>query len=57
MFMLITYTERNLRTGRLETLVSHGVDLSTDRVVTLPPESPAALGARFDQNSGEWVLS
>lgn len=57
MILLITYTETNNRTGRKETLVSHGVNLKTDKAVVLPQETPQSMGARFDRDMGEWLLA
>jgi hypothetical protein len=39
-----------------EFVVSHGVDEDTFENVCLPCEHPKNLGAKFDQNIGEWVL-
>ena len=45
-------------TGEKEFGVSHGVDMITDQIVILPPVShPELLGAKFDQNLGEWVVN
>jgi hypothetical protein len=44
-------------TGEKEFGVSHGVDMNTDQIVILPPVSrPELLGAKFDQQFGEWVI-
>lgn len=56
MIIVITELETNPRTGRMERVVSHGVDTRTDRVVVLPPLQPEQIGAIFDQESGEYVL-
>lgn len=56
--MLVTFRERNSRTGRMETLVSHGVDLDTDKTVITDSETIEVWktrGAVFDHNMGEWV--
>lgn len=56
--MLITMQERNARTGRMETIVSHGVDLDTDKTVITDSETIEVWktrGAVFDTNMGEWV--
>lgn len=52
MIELITVQERNKRTGKMETIVSHGVDTNTGRNVILPCETPQELGAKFDTNHG-----
>lgn len=45
-------------TGEKEFGVSHGVDMNTDQIVILPLVSrPEKLGAKFDQNIGEWVIN
>jgi len=56
MILVITYSVINSRTGIVETLTSHGVDLETDKIVTLPPAPPASLGAMFSNEYGEWIL-
>ncbi|GEM_PF-2712723 len=44
-------------TGEKEFGVSHGVDMITGQYVVLPWVShPELLGAKFDQNIGEWVI-
>lgn len=44
-------------TGEKEFGVSHGVDMATGQSVVLPCVSrPELLGAKFDQNIGEWVI-
>jgi hypothetical protein len=57
--LLVTFTEKNPKTGRVETRVSHGVDLGTDRPVVTDNETIDVyerMGARFDKDMGEWVL-
>ncbi len=56
MIIVITTTERNERSGRMEVLASHGIDQKTDRTVILPCEPPAAIGAVFDDAIGEYVI-
>ena len=55
--IVITTKERNPRTGREQVVVSHGIDMDTDRTVILPCEPPEALGAVFNPEMGEYVLS
>ena len=44
-------------TGEKEFGVSHGIDMNTDQIVILPSVSrPELLGAKFDQQLGEWVI-
>jgi hypothetical protein len=42
--------------GNRRLVTSHGVDLVTDRIVILPNEHPAALGAVLDCVLGEYVI-
>ena len=56
MILLITYTERNETTGRMETIVSHGIDLDTGRTVVLPQERPEQLGGVLDRDFGEYII-
>lgn len=55
MIELITFQERNERTGKMESLVSHGVDTNTGRNVVLPTQTPQELGAKFGPTG--WFLS
>jgi hypothetical protein len=52
---LITMYEKNRSTGKDELIVSHGLDEEM-RVVILPTEHPASLGAVFDEEMREWIL-
>jgi hypothetical protein len=56
--MLLVIVDRvwNERTNRAEEQVSHGIDLDTDRVVTLPSGPPWMIGAKFDIDIGEYTL-
>lgn len=54
--IVITVREKNKTTGKLETIVSHGVDTVTMQNICLPNETPAALGAKYDPEYGEYVL-
>jgi hypothetical protein len=56
MIVLILTREHGHRTGWKENIVSHGVDLDTDKTVILPFEQPLALGAVYNDKLGEWVL-
>lgn len=56
MIIVIVTKERNPRTGRMEEIVSHGVDADTGKTVILSCESPQAIGAVFDSEIGEYVL-
>jgi hypothetical protein len=56
MIIVITSKERNEKTGKVETVVSHGVESETGRAVVLPCETPERIGARFDAELGEYIL-
>lgn len=56
MIIVITSKERNEKTGKVETVVSHGVEAETGRVVVLPCETPERIGAKFNAEFGEFVL-
>jgi hypothetical protein len=56
MILLMTYTERNETTGRVEQFVSHGIDPGYGRTVVLPQERPEQLGGVLDRDFGEYVI-
>jgi len=56
MVMLIVNREEDPGNGRLQLVVSHGIDMETDEVVVMPPVHPRETGAMFDMRLGEWVL-
>lgn len=56
MIVLITIQEKNERTGRTETVVSHGVDFDTGNNVPMSGGSPLSCGAVFNSELGEWVI-
>lgn len=43
-------------TGKFELLVDYAVDIETGINVIVPNTHPAALGAKWDSEIGEWVL-
>jgi hypothetical protein len=53
---VITIRGRNSVTGHVEEIVSHGIDITTDRPVDLIGDTPQSLGAAWDTSRGEWVL-
>lgn len=55
MIVLTTISERNPRTGKIETVVNRAFDLDTGQTVVVPCETPQALGARRHPDHG-WVL-
>lgn len=55
MIQLIVYREKNPKTGRETTLVSHGVNTETGKNVCLPQETPQDIGAKFSNEFG-WYL-
>lgn len=54
--LLITVQERNKDTGKIETLVSHGINTETGRTVITSNEPPRQMGAYFDRDAGEWMI-
>ena len=58
--LLITCTETNKRTGKKETIVSHGIDMDSGKTIILPCDPIEVFvrtcGARFDQDMGEWIM-
>ena len=56
MILLIVHEDLNETAGRMEQIVSHGIDLKTNRTLALPQEHPRLLGAVFDTNLGEYVI-
>ena len=56
MIIVITTQETNPKTGRKESIASHGIDADTGKSVILPNELPGLLGATFDNDIGEWVI-
>lgn len=59
MIILVTTTERNKRTGVMETIVSHGVDHDTLHNVCLscdPLSYYKSIGAVYLPSICEWVL-
>ena len=57
MIIVIANTETNRTTGRKQVIVSHGIDEQTGRHVILPQEPPERIGAVFDANIGEFVIT
>ena len=39
-----------------ELLVSHGIDINTNKLVILPNVPPHEIGCFFDNNIGEYVM-
>lgn len=54
--MVIVVKEKNHRTGRIEEIVSHGINLDTDQTVIMSGCSPQSVGAVFDVELGEYVI-
>lgn len=44
------------RTGRKEFGVSHGIEEDTGRTIVMSGDTPAEMGATFDNELGEWVI-
>lgn len=57
MIIVVLCEDRNPKTGRKEIVVSHGVDEDTMKTIILPQVPVKDLGARFDNERGEYVLS
>jgi hypothetical protein len=57
MILVITIKEVNEKSGNLELIVSHGVNLVTDEIVILQQVHPSLIGAIFDYKLGEYVLN
>lgn len=54
--VVIVVKERNPNTGRLQEVVSHGVDFASGRSVVMSGDSPQQAGAVFDDELGEYVI-
>ena len=54
--LVIAVRERNEKTGCMETIVSHGVDLVSGENVVLPNLPPAEVGAVWAPEVGEYVI-
>ncbi|MDI6977282.1 hypothetical protein [Serratia sp. Se-RSBMAAmG] len=55
MILLYVVKEKNEKTGRVEEIVSHGINSETGQNVVLPWESPKALGAHYSQEYGYYL--
>ena len=51
--VILCKTEEN---EREITVVSHGFDYDTMKVIILPTEEPHILGARYSMKFGEWII-
>ena len=56
MIILIVLAEKQAG-GRIVQVTSHGVDRNTLENVVLPQEDPRALGATWNTQLQEWVLT
>jgi hypothetical protein len=56
MIIVITTREKNPKTGRIEIIVSHGVESGSLKNIVLPNETPASIGAVYDSDLGEYIL-
>lgn len=56
MILVLTTRERHERTGQMQLLVSHGIDLETDQTIVLPQVAPSAIGAILDHDLEEYAL-
>jgi hypothetical protein len=57
MIVVIFTNLRNERTGAMERVASHGVDIDTLEQFTLPPVTAKELGAFYSPDLGEFVVS
>jgi hypothetical protein len=62
MIVLVTgwfkvYDRHGIPTGEKEFGTSHGVDINTGKQVITSTEHPQMLGATFDQEMMEWVIT
>ena len=57
MIAVIFTNLRNERTGAMELVASHGVDIDTLEQITLPPVTAKELGAFYSPDLGEFVVS
>lgn len=55
MILLCVVKEKNEKTGRVEEIVSHGVNSETGQNVVLPWESPKVLGALYSPEHGYYL--
>lgn len=56
--IIVIYNEETCpKTGHKKNVVSHGVDIETGRDVVLPQVDIREIGAKFDDDMGEYVLS
>lgn len=55
MILLYVVKEKNEKTGRVEEIVSHGINSETGQNVVLPWESPKALGALYSPEHGYYL--
>lgn len=56
MIIVIVIEERNERTGRMQKVVSHGIDEATGQTVIMSCGTPESVGAVFDHDIGEYVI-
>jgi hypothetical protein len=57
MIVAIFTMERNPRTGQMEQVAANGMDIDTLRDVHLPLVSAQELGAVYDHDLGEYILT
>jgi len=56
MILVITHAERDKKTGCVQIIASHGIDLDTGHTIILSNERPETLGAVLDPELGEYVI-
>lgn len=57
MIIVVTIYELNQKTGRKELVASHGVCCETGKTIILPTEHPSKMGAWWNEQLREWVLT
>lgn len=50
MIIIFTYTEKGI------SFADFGVNPETDEIITMPPVTPASIGAIYDSDVEEWCL-
>ena len=48
--------ESGYKTGHKEFIASHGICLKSGNLIILPQEHPDFLGAKFDEEYGEYII-
>ncbi len=57
MIIVIVNKEHNPKTGYEHEIVSHGFDVHTNQLIIMPNVHPCEVGAKFDIDIGEYVIT